>query len=79
MLTAIDWSGCPIIQRDSKKLHGAPTIRGIRVTPDAIVENFNDGLSVMGILKQFGGITEEDVRIVLHYAEKQGFVARPLR
>jgi uncharacterized protein (DUF433 family) len=79
MLTAIDWSECPIVQYDPEKLHGAPTIRGIRVTPDAIVENFNDGLSVAEILEQFGGITQQDVETVLIYAEKQGFLARPVR
>ena len=79
MLTALDWSGCPIIEQDLEKLHGAPTIRGIRITPDAILDNFNDGLSVAEILEQFGGITEQDVRTVLAYAEKQGFLARPLR
>jgi uncharacterized protein (DUF433 family) len=79
MLTAVDWSGCPIIEHDPEKLHGAPTVRGIRITPDAILENFNDGLSVAEILEQFGGITEQDVQTVLKYAAKQGFLARPLR
>jgi len=78
MLTDIDWSGCPIIERDPEKLHGAPTVRGIRITPDAILDNFNDGLNVVEILEQFGGITEHDVRTVLNYAAKQGFLARPL-
>ena len=29
----IDWSGCPIVERDSEKLDGTPTVRGIRITP----------------------------------------------
>jgi uncharacterized protein (DUF433 family) len=76
MLTALDWSGCAIIERDPEKLHGAPTVRGVRITPDAIVDNFNDGLSVAEILEQFGGITEQDVKMVLSYAAEQGFLAR---
>ena len=78
MLTVVDWSACPIVERDPEKLQGAPTIRGIRITPDAILENFNDGLSIAGILEQFGGITEQDVRTILSCAEKQGFLARPV-
>lgn len=78
MLTALDWSACSAIERDPDKLHGAPTVHGVRVTPDAILENFNDGLSVQEILEQFGGITEEDVRTVLSFAEKRGWVARPI-
>ena len=48
-------------------------------TPDAIVENFNDGLSVSEILEQFGGITEEDVRTILRFAKTQGWLAHSIR
>ena len=78
MLTSIDWASCPIIERDPEKLHGAPTVRGSRITPDAIVENFNDRLTVAEILEQFGGITQEDVLTVLDHAAKQGFLAHPV-
>jgi uncharacterized protein (DUF433 family) len=67
----IDWSGCPIIERDSEKLHGAPTVRGVRITPDAIMENFEGGVTVPELLELFGGITQQDVRIVLEYARKR--------
>jgi uncharacterized protein (DUF433 family) len=60
-------------------MHGAPTVRGIRITPDAVLDSFNDGLSVPEILEQFGGITEEDVITILSYAEKHGFLAHPVR
>jgi uncharacterized protein (DUF433 family) len=79
MLTALDWSGCPIVERDPEKLHGARTVRGVRITPDAILDNFNDGLSVAEILEQFVGITEQDVRRVLSYAAERGFLERSLR
>ena len=79
MLTAVGWSGCPIIEHDPEKLHGAPTVRGIRIIPETILDNFNDGLSVAEILEQFGDITELDVWTVLSYAQTQGLFARPLR
>jgi uncharacterized protein (DUF433 family) len=70
MPQSIDWSGCPIIETDPEKLHGAPTIRGIRITPDAILENFEGGVSIPELLELFGGISEDDVCTVIEYARK---------
>ncbi len=75
MSHSIDWSGCPIIGRDPEKLHGAPTIRGIRITPTAIVENFEGGVTIPELLEIFGGVTEQDIRIVLEYAQKHSPLA----
>jgi uncharacterized protein (DUF433 family) len=75
---AIDWTGCPIVQRDPDKLHGAPTVRGLRLTPDAIVENFEAGLSVAEIAEQFPGVEVADIRTVLNYAAQRGRLSRPV-
>jgi hypothetical protein len=32
-MSDIDWSGCPIVQRNPKKLDGVPTVRDYRVLP----------------------------------------------
>jgi uncharacterized protein (DUF433 family) len=73
-----DWSGCPIVQYDPKKMSGAPNVGGQRITPDAFVDNYNDGLSVSELQEQFPGVSEQNIRIVLHYAAQRGFlVARP--
>jgi len=74
MSYSIDWSDCPIVESDPEKLHGAPTIRGIRITPTAIVENFEGGVTIPELLDLFGGITEQDIRTILEFAEKH----RPL-
>jgi uncharacterized protein (DUF433 family) len=77
--TEMDWSGCPIIQRDPEKLHGAPNVNGIRITPESIVDNFEAGLSVSEIYEQFPGVPARDIRTVLNYAASRGYLARPVR
>jgi uncharacterized protein (DUF433 family) len=76
-----DWSACPIIEFNSAKLGGSPTVRGRRITPDAFVDNFNAGpaYSPEFIAGQLFDEPVEDVRAVLLFAEKRGWLLRPLR
>ncbi|MGH9608437.1 MAG: DUF433 domain-containing protein [Bryobacteraceae bacterium] len=67
-MTDIEWSGCPIVQQNPKKLGGKPTVRAYRVPADAVVENHDDGLSEDEIAYQFS-LPIEDVRAILAYAE----------
>jgi uncharacterized protein (DUF433 family) len=76
--TGIDWSGCPIIQYDPEKLGGAPTIRAWRVTPDTIVENSDDGMTIEELREQFE-IPIDDIRVILKYAVEARVGACPSR
>lgn len=67
--TDIDWSGCPIVQRDPDKMGGVPTVRAFRVSADTAVENHDDGLPEDEIAYQFT-LPVEDVRAILAYAEQ---------
>ena len=62
---AIDWTGCAIVERDPEKLHGAATVRGLRLTPETVVENFEAGLSVTEIHEQCRAVAVRDIRRVL--------------
>jgi len=42
-MTDIDWSGCPIVQRNPKKMGGVPTVRAWRMPADSVVENHDYG------------------------------------
>jgi len=44
-MTDIDWSGCPIVQRNPRKLGGVPTVRAWRMPADSVVENHDYGAS----------------------------------
>ena len=74
-----DWSGCEIIEYDSLKMGGAPTVRGRRITPDAYVDNFNDGFSAQEIANEIFKEPVEDVEAILRYANGRGYLARPFR
>jgi len=66
-----DWSGCEIVEYDRLKLGGAPTVRGRRITPDAYVDNFNDGFSAQEIAGEIFDEPMEDVKAILRYAGKR--------
>jgi uncharacterized protein (DUF433 family) len=66
-MTGIDWSGCPIVERDPEKMGGIPTVRGLRLSADAIVENHDDNLSDQEIAEIFE-LPIEDVRTLVAYA-----------
>ncbi len=68
-MTDIDWSGCPIVQRNPRKLGGVPTVRDFRVSADTVVENHEDGLPDDEIAYQFS-LPLEDIRTILAYAEQ---------
>jgi len=74
----IDWTACPIVERDPEKLHGAPTIHGLRITPESIVANFEAGLSVAEIHEQFPAVPKKDICTVLNHAAKFGRLSRPV-
>ncbi len=75
----IDWTDCSIVQIDPRKLHGAPNVNGLRITPDSIVANFEAGLSIAEIHEQFPGVPDADIRAVLSYASARGHLSRPVR
>jgi len=75
-IAKIDWSGCPIVRHDSEKLSGAPTIRGWRITPDAVIENYEAGLTPAEISEQFD-LPAQDTQTVIDYALKSRKIARP--
>lgn len=68
-MTDIDWSGCPIVQRNPKKLGGVPTVRDYRVPADTVVENHDYDLPDDEIAFQYS-LPIEDVRAILAYAEQ---------
>ena len=76
-MTDIDWSECPIVQRDPEKLGGVPTVRAFRVSADTIVENHDSEVSDEEIAYQFT-LPIDDVRAIIAYAEKARRIAHPV-
>ena len=68
-MTDIDWSNCPIVERNPKKMGGAPTLRAWRLSADSIMENHDYGVPAKDIAEMFE-VPLEDVETLLTYAER---------
>ena len=66
----IDWSSCPVVDRDPQRVSEAWLFRGIRVPIAALFENLEDGALVSEFVEWFPGVTLEQVRAVLEQAAR---------
>lgn len=73
----VDWSACSLVESRREVLSSAPVLRGTRMPANAIVDNFDYGLSAAEIADQFE-IPVEQVEEILSYA-KSHRVAHPVR
>ena len=72
----IDWSECPLVEVKPGVQSGAPVLRGTRLPVNAIVDNFDYGVSVAEIAEQFE-VPPDRIEAVLAYA-KSHRVAHPV-
>ena len=68
----IDWSDCPLVEVKPGVQSGVPVLRGTRMPVDAIVDNFDCGVSAAEIAAQFE-IPPEQVEAILTYAQSHRF------
>jgi uncharacterized protein (DUF433 family) len=73
----IDWSECPLVEANPRVQSGAPVLRGTRMPVNAIVDNFDYGVSVAEISKQFE-IPPDLIQAILSYARDHR-LAHPVR
>jgi uncharacterized protein (DUF433 family) len=64
----IDWSECPLIEVKPGVQSGTPVLRGTRMPVNAIVDNFDYGVSVAEIAEQFE-ISPDRIEAILAYAK----------
>ena len=65
-----DWSDCPAVERNPKKISGAWAFAGTRVPVYALFENLEGGATVSDFLEWFPEVKEWQVKAVLsHEAE----------
>lgn len=65
----LDWTSCTAVERSPDKVSGAWVFRGTRVPVKTLFENLEDGATVDQFLGWFPGITREQARAVLEFAE----------
>ena len=71
----IDWSSCPVVERDPERVSGAWQFRGTRVPVTALFQNLEDGVQLAEFVQLFPGVTLEQVRAVLEHASQSLEVA----
>ena len=73
----IDWSECPLVEVNPRVHSGAPVLRGTRMPVNAVVDNFDFGVSAAEISAQFE-VPPEIIQDILSYA-KGHRLAHPIR
>lgn len=76
-MTGIDWSNCPIVERNPHKMGGVPTVRAYRMSADSVIDNFDSGATPEEIADWFD-LPIEDVRTIIAYAEQTHPIANPV-
>lgn len=66
----IDWSSCPVVERDPSKVSGAWVFRRTRVPVSALFENLEDGADITQFIEWFPGVTLQQARAVLDHAAR---------
>ncbi len=66
----IDWSSCPAVERDPKRVSGAWVFSGTRIPVSALFENLEDGADISEFVEWFPGVSAEQARQVLDHAAK---------
>ena len=72
----MDWTDCPLVEINPRKVSGAPILKGTRMPADAIVENYADGLPPDEIAEVFE-LPADSVRALLAYAVERNPALKP--
>lgn len=66
----MDWSQCPLVESNPNIQGGAPVLRGTRMPVDAILDNFDYGVTIPEISQLFE-IPQDQVNAILAYVESR--------
>ncbi len=75
LVSMIDWSSCPVVERSPEKMSGAWVFRGTRIPVSALFENLEGGACVDEFVEWFPGATKEQAEAVLEHANRSLAVA----
>jgi uncharacterized protein (DUF433 family) len=64
----MDWTLSDLVERVPGKMGGRPVIKGTRIEPDTIIEDFDLGSSVEEIHENFPTVPVETIRRLLAFA-----------
>lgn len=66
----LDWKQCSALEQTTGKVGGVWLFKDTRVPVKALFENLEDGATTDDFLTWFPGVTRDQVRAVLEFAEQ---------
>jgi uncharacterized protein (DUF433 family) len=72
-----DWTDCPLVEINLRKLSGTPVLKGTRMAAGAILENYVDGLPAEEIAEAFE-LPADSVLALVAYAEQRNPAFKPV-
>jgi len=69
-MAALDWSGCPAVERSPDKMSGAWVLKGTRMPVATIFENLAAGAGLDDVLTWYEGLDRKQVRAVIEFAAR---------
>ena len=66
-----DWTTCPAVERNARKISGAWAFAGTRIPLYALHENLAAGATVAEFVEWFPDVSERQVRAVLEHEAAQ--------
>jgi len=64
----MDWSECSEVEQIPGKVSGQPVVKGTRILPDAIVEDYELGSRVEEIHENYPSLPIEKIRKLIAFA-----------
>jgi len=64
---AMNWMECPEIEAVPGKMGGRPVIKGTRVQPETIVDNFEGGSSIEEIHENYPHLPVDTIRRIIEF------------
>lgn len=66
-----DWSQCPVVESDPKRVHGAWVFKNTRLPIAIVFECLAKGASIQDIIDWYGGVTKEQIEQVVSFVAQR--------
>jgi uncharacterized protein (DUF433 family) len=67
----IDWTGCELVERVPGKVSGRPLVRGTRIIPDAIVNDYDLGEPIEDIHEGYPTLSIAAIERLIEFAHSR--------
>jgi uncharacterized protein (DUF433 family) len=71
----MDWTGCDLIEQVPGKMGGKPVVKGTRIEPQTIVDDFEPGSPIEEIHENFPSLPVETIRNLVTFAHRRQLVS----